>query len=163
MSAPKRMLHPVRLTLLCTSMFLVAIAAMFGFTGRATAVLGHETGEFRGSESGFAPVEQSSNCGVSYYRVKRGDTLAAIARRAGTSSRAIRQCNGLSSNVIYAGQVLSIPGVVRTTEATPQSRVSRSYTPALPSYAPSVPQPRQPDQSSNPYYRPQRPTPVPGR
>jgi membrane-bound lytic murein transglycosylase D len=43
------------------------------------------------------------------YRVRRGDTLSAIAQRHGTSVRAIRQANGLRSDRIRAGAVLRIP------------------------------------------------------
>jgi membrane-bound lytic murein transglycosylase D len=43
------------------------------------------------------------------YRVRRGDTLGAIAQRHGTSVRAIRQANGLRGDRIRAGAVLRIP------------------------------------------------------
>src|SRR5215210_3599540 len=43
--------------------------------------------------------------------VQPGDTLTSIAARSGTSVDALVQANGLASaNVIYAGQVLTIPG-----------------------------------------------------
>ncbi len=40
------------------------------------------------------------------YTVKAGDTLPAIAQAAGTSVESLRALNGLSSDFIYAGQVL---------------------------------------------------------
>lgn len=43
------------------------------------------------------------------YVVQPGDTLYSIARRNGTTVEAIRQANGLSSNLIYVGQTLVIP------------------------------------------------------
>jgi LysM repeat protein len=44
------------------------------------------------------------------YTVQRGDTLAAIARRFGTSAAAIASANGIANpNLIFAGQVLRIP------------------------------------------------------
>jgi len=43
------------------------------------------------------------------YVVKQGDTLSLIATRFGTSVEAIKQANGLSSDVINIGQVLVIP------------------------------------------------------
>ncbi|MCB9421389.1 MAG: LysM peptidoglycan-binding domain-containing protein [Ardenticatenaceae bacterium] len=45
------------------------------------------------------------------YTVKTGDTLSAIARRFGTTIAAIAQANNISNvNLIYVGQVLTIPG-----------------------------------------------------
>ncbi|HXF83586.1 MAG TPA: NlpC/P60 family protein, partial [bacterium] len=43
------------------------------------------------------------------YRVARGDTLSAIARRFGVSVAALRAANGLRSDRIYPGQRLRIP------------------------------------------------------
>jgi LysM repeat protein len=45
------------------------------------------------------------------YTVKSGDTLSAIARRMGTTVTAIAQANNIRNvNLIYVGQVLTIPG-----------------------------------------------------
>jgi LysM repeat protein len=44
------------------------------------------------------------------YTVRPGDTLWAIATRQGTSIAALRQANGLASNIIYVGQRLVLPG-----------------------------------------------------
>jgi LysM repeat protein len=43
------------------------------------------------------------------YRVKNGDTLYDIARAHGVSVAAIKELNGLTSNIIHVGQVLLIP------------------------------------------------------
>jgi LysM repeat protein len=44
------------------------------------------------------------------YTVKSGDTLAAIARRLGSTVQAIAQANGIANvNLIYVGQTLTIP------------------------------------------------------
>jgi membrane-bound lytic murein transglycosylase D len=43
------------------------------------------------------------------HRVRRGQTLGAIARRYGTTVRALRSHNGLRGDQVRAGQVLRIP------------------------------------------------------
>lgn len=43
------------------------------------------------------------------YTVKKGDTLGAIARRNGTSVKALKRANGLKSDLIHINQKLSIP------------------------------------------------------
>lgn len=45
----------------------------------------------------------------SVYTVRQGDTVWAIARRHGTSTRALRRTNGLASTRIFPGQRLSVP------------------------------------------------------
>lgn len=43
------------------------------------------------------------------YTVKKGDTLGAIARRNGTSVKALKRANGLKSDLIHINQKLTIP------------------------------------------------------
>ena len=43
------------------------------------------------------------------YTVKKGDTLEAIARRNGTSVKALKRANGLKSDLIHINQKLTIP------------------------------------------------------
>lgn len=43
------------------------------------------------------------------YTVKKGDTLGAIARRNGTSVKALKKANGLKSDLIHINQKLTIP------------------------------------------------------
>ena len=52
------------------------------------------------------PVSQSPYV---EYTVRAGDTLWELSRRYGTTVEAIRQANGLTSNVLQIGQVLRIP------------------------------------------------------
>jgi len=47
------------------------------------------------------------------YRVKRGDTLGAIAKRYGVTVKEIKQANKLKSNNIRVGQSLKIPGAAK--------------------------------------------------
>ena len=43
------------------------------------------------------------------YTVKKGDTLGAIARRNGTSVKALKRANGLKSDLIHINQKLTLP------------------------------------------------------
>ena len=98
---------------------------------------------FAASTDGRDP-EQTTTCGVSTYQVQPGDTIADVARRSGTSSQVLRQCNGLTSDVVQAGQRLAVPGsVVVNGSSAPRARVTRTYP--QPRYAPAS------GQWSNPY------------
>lgn len=55
-------------------------------------------------------VSQSSEANTSTYRVKSGDTLYSIARQNDTTVGALKQANGLTSDVIVVGQMLSLSG-----------------------------------------------------
>ena len=57
------------------------------------------------------------------YRVRRGDSLYAIARRFKTSVRALRLANNLSGSRIYAGQSLQI-AAVRSKSVPPRRRTA---------------------------------------
>ena len=47
--------------------------------------------------------------GQQRYTIARGDTLSGIAVRYGTSTRRIKEANGLSNDRIKVGQVITIP------------------------------------------------------
>ncbi len=59
------------------------------------------------------------------YEVKRGDALVLIGRRFGVSVAQIKQANGLTSDLIRAGQTLRIPPAPRAT-ATPEPKSART-------------------------------------
>ncbi|MCO6402629.1 peptidoglycan DD-metalloendopeptidase family protein [Aurantimonas endophytica] len=63
--------------------------------------------------------------------VSSGDTLAAIARRTGTSVAALKQANGLSGDSIRIGQSLTVPGAgaTPTQVASAQPAASTVQTP----------------------------------
>lgn len=76
-----------------------------------------------------APAESASaaptHAGV-YYTVQRGDTLYSIARRYGTTAKAIANANGIANiNYIRVGQRLYIPGY--STGGTPWPVDSTHY------------------------------------
>lgn len=58
---------------------------------------------------------------VRQYRVQRGDTLTAVARRHGTSVAALMEINGLRSDRIRAGQILLVPKSVPPASGVPVS------------------------------------------
>lgn len=60
------------------------------------------------------------------YRVRSGDSLTVIARRYGTSVKAIQRLNDLDGTRIYAGQVLRIPGLGQASAGQGSSSRSRS-------------------------------------
>jgi len=61
---------------------------------------------------GASPVRASAKASPStgHYVVKRGDTLDRIARAHGTTVRAIKAANGLTSERIVVGRSLKLPG-----------------------------------------------------
>jgi LysM repeat protein/lipoprotein-anchoring transpeptidase ErfK/SrfK len=69
------------------------------------------------------PVPASAQADTAYtlYEVKRGDALFLIGRRFGVSVDQIKQANGLTGDLIRAGQMLKIPPAPRAT-ATPEPK-----------------------------------------
>ena len=57
----------------------------------------------------LAMVKLRPASGARSYRVKRGDSLYAIAQRFGTSVRSLKRANKMARNRIFTGQVLKIP------------------------------------------------------
>lgn len=66
------------------------------------------------------------------YRVQRGDTLAAIARRHRVTVAALKRANGLRSDRIYPGQRLLIPGRRPRLSSGPPLPVQPVVIPPLP-------------------------------
>lgn len=61
----------------------------------------------------------------SKYTVARGDTLSQIAAKYGVSVKDLRKANSLTSNYLYAGMKLVVPGnTVVTPKATPKTKHS---------------------------------------
>ncbi len=59
--------------------------------------------------SAFIPVKYGKPHGYRHYRVRRGDTLASIARRYGTSIAELKRINHLRGDRLYVGQLLKLP------------------------------------------------------
>ncbi len=89
-----------------------------------TASVGHKTTESAGESAAMGET--------STYTVKGGDNLTKIAKRHGTTVKAIRAANGLKSNEIKVGQKLKIPG--KATEPTPAA----TPTPTAPVATPTT-------------------------
>jgi LysM repeat protein len=57
-----------------------------------------------------APAAAAATTASTTHTVVRGDTLGGIARRYGSSSAAIKQANGMTSDTVVLGKKLVIPG-----------------------------------------------------
>ncbi len=71
----------------------------------------------------------AASTGQQTYRVQPGDSLYKISRLYGVSLTALKAANRLTSDIIYSGQVLTIPSAGSTAPAT--------ATPAAPAPAPA--------------------------
>ena len=83
-----------------------------------------------------APAKKAKAAASGTYTVKPGDTISAIAQRHGVSTAAMLSANGLGwSSIIYPGQKLTIPGMVRAAASAP---VNAAPPKAAPAPAPST-------------------------
>ena len=71
---------------------------------------------------------------TSSYTVKGGDTLSKIAKKQGTTAKAIRAANGLTSDKINVGQKLKIPS--KGAAAEPAEPAAKALTVPEPTAAP---------------------------
>jgi N-acetylmuramoyl-L-alanine amidase len=79
--------------------------------------------------AGLHPVEHTGSPRLTY-RVRPGDTISEIARRAGTSERAVLAANGMrTAAMIRVGQDLTLPSL--TTARTRDAAPKRSVRPVL--------------------------------
>lgn len=85
------------------------------------------------------PLPQRERQMRSHYTVQRGDTLYSIARRHGTTVRAIVDANRLRSEAIAVGQQLVIPSAAPSRSARPAPSVVAPPASVQPLPAPSRP------------------------
>jgi len=78
------------------------------------------------ADPGSAPASAPAAASTSHTVVK-GDTLSAIARRYGSSSAAIKQANGMSSDTVVLGKTLVIPGSSGPIASAPAA-AGKTYT-----------------------------------
>ena len=83
--------------------------------------------------SSSKPAASSPPAGnTSVYTVVQGDCLWTIANRFGTGAEAIKSANGLDSDMLYAGQNLTIPGA--NYQPVSRGAVSRAAQQTAPSH-----------------------------
>jgi LysM repeat protein len=84
------------------------------------------------STAGVVTAPAGASTGQTTYRVQSGDTLYKISRQHGLSLTALMAANGLTSYIIFIGQVLNIPGSGPTVSApaTPAAPAAPAASPA---------------------------------
>ena len=70
---------------------------------------------------GKKPVAKKLPAGANTYSVQPGDCLSVIASKAGVTTKALREANGLTGDTIFVGQKLAIPGGKKITPEKPAS------------------------------------------
>ena len=87
-------------------------------------------------------VAAGGDTGGASYTVKSGDTLTKIAKKNGTTAKAIQAANGLTTTKIKVGQKLKIPSKAEAVApAAPAPVVETAPAPALPPISVPAPAP----------------------
>lgn len=124
-------------SILCLVMvFTILLLSMSAVTEAATLRY-----VFRYTPSGWqlvlSPATAQPGVRYVYYRVQPGDTLSSIGARIGSSASEIRKLNCLSSDLIYAGQLLLVP-----VRSNPQPNPAPKPSPTPPAPEPEKPAPK---------------------
>jgi LysM repeat protein len=99
--------------------------------GRRLRLRGRGAREFGAHAAERRPptARPAAAAAASHHVVRRGETLASIARRYQVSARSLASANGMSDpNAIRAGQRLAIPGSPRVDAPGPARAAARTYT-----------------------------------
>ncbi|HEY2329740.1 MAG TPA: LysM peptidoglycan-binding domain-containing protein [Verrucomicrobiae bacterium] len=93
--------------------------------------------------AGASAAPAAADMGGATYTVKSGDTLTKIAKKNGTTVKAIESANGLTTTKIKVGQKLKIPSKAEAAPAVaaPVPMVDTTSAPALPPVAAPAPAP----------------------
>jgi LysM repeat protein len=88
-------------------------------SGYAPATSSGETATSSGETTSSTPVAATTETSATGYVVQPGDTLTAIAERAGTTVDALAAANGLDPNgILFAGSTLDVSGAPASTGTT---------------------------------------------
>ncbi len=94
------------------------------------------------ADSAAPTISAAGDVGTASYTVKSGDTLTKIAKKNGTTVKAIEAANGLSTTKIKVGQKLKIPSKAEAAAPAAPVPVAAEPAPALPPIsAPAAPAP----------------------
>ncbi len=88
--------------------FLSTIAAKYSTTYIKLASLNGLSNPYVIYPGQVLKISGTATSNVTYYKIVYGDTLSGIASKYGTSVSALKSLNGLSSDVIYAGNSLRV-------------------------------------------------------
>ncbi|MDO4670510.1 MAG: LysM peptidoglycan-binding domain-containing protein [Aerococcus sp.] len=93
----------------------------------------YASGDSSSNNANSSSHNQSTNkpsSGAKSYTVKAGDGLWTVAQALGTTIDAVKQANGLSSNLIFPGQVLYAPGNSSSNNANSSSHNQSTNKPS---------------------------------
>lgn len=138
----QRLIIPKAFHRVATGDYLTVLAKQYGVTVDAIKEANHMTSDATrlgqtlvipvvmgsGTSEPAATITPTTQTQGSTYTVVSGDSLSVIAKRFGVTTEALRSANGLTSDVIRVGQVLTIPSSSTETTPTPTTQAPSSYT-----------------------------------
>lgn len=113
------------------------IAKKFGLTNISTLIQVNDIGNVRSLSAG-QKLKIPSIDGITY-KVKSGETLAAIATKNGISQESILDVNDLESDILQVGQIIFLPGAKMDPKALNQAMGDQFIIPIKAAYRLSSP------------------------